>query len=191
MPLPSPEPQPIRTPEAAAEDVRAIALHGDRQAFERLFRYFAPRLKSFFLRQGVSADLADELAQEAMIALWRKAGSFDPAKASVATWLFTIARNKRIDRARRDARPDLTREDYHLLVSAPTPADQAANSASDADMVGRSLAQLTQDQRMILGKAYFEDKSHSTIAQELGLPLGTVKSRIRLALIRLRLLAAE
>lgn len=172
-------------------DVQAIADRQDKAAFARVYAHFAPRLKAFFLRQNMPAQTAEELAQEAMIALWRKAASFDPAKASVSTWLYTIARNKRIDMLRRDSRPDLTAEDYELFMAQPEQADAGAEASSDAQWLQVNINTLPDDQILVLRKAFYEDKSHSEIAEELGLPLGTVKSRIRLALTRLKVLVTE
>lgn len=172
-------------------DVRAVAMDRDTAAFERLFAHFAPRIKGYFLRLGVPAELAEELAQETLVALWRKAQSFDPTRASVATWLYTIARNKRIDRARRDRRIDATADDMTDLMGVIPEADAGANAAANIAWLTQALAQLPPDQRQVLDKAFYEEKSHSVIAEELGLPLGTVKSRIRLALGRLKALVTE
>ena len=176
---------------AHAADVAAIAARQDRAAFSRLYAHYAPRLKSFFLRQRVAPDKAEELAQEAMISLWRKAASFEPSKASVSTWLFTIARNKRIDMLRRENRPEIGKDDYLLIVSPSEEADQGALAASDAEQLASGMAALSPEQQEVLQKAFYEDLSHSEIAEALGLPLGTVKSRIRLALIRLKVLVSE
>lgn len=172
-------------------DVRAVAVERDTAAFERLFAHFAPRIKGYFLRLGVPAELAEELAQETMVALWRKAESFDPTRASVATWLFTIARNKRIDRARRDRWVDPSADDMADMMGTIPQADAGADAAASVVWLSRALSQLPPDQRQVLDKAFYEEKSHSAIAEELGLPLGTVKSRIRLALIRLKALVTE
>lgn len=176
---------------AFSAEVRCVAVDRDTAAFERLFAHFAPRIKGYFLRQGVTAELAEELAQETMVALWRKADSFDPTRASVATWLFTIARNKRIDRARRERTLGATEEDMLDIMGTMPGADAGADSAINVAWVARALSQLPPDQRQVLDKAFYEEKSHSAIAEELGLPLGTVKSRIRLALIRLKALVTE
>lgn len=171
--------------------VAAIATCGDKQAFALLFRHFAPRLKSYCLRQGVAADMAEELVQEAMVQVWRKAATFDPAKAAVSTWLFTIIRNKRIDKIRREVRPELKPEDFEVFQQPEQGADDRVGAMLEADRIAQALDQLTADQRLVLEKAFFEDKSHSVIATETGLPLGTVKSRIRLALSRLKVMIAD
>lgn len=164
----------------------AVAENRDRDAFSRLFDHFAPRLKAFGIRSGADPETAEELAQEAMISVWRKADSFDPGKAAVSTWIFAIARNKRIDKLRRENRPEIEEEDYADQMSAPAAADATLEAAQNQVMLRKSIAALPKEQATIVEMAFYEDKSHSAIAEELSLPLGTVKSRIRLALNRLR-----
>ena len=145
---------------------------------------FAPRVKSFLMKSGASHDVAEECAQDVMATLWRKAHLFDPAKASVSTWIFTIARNRRIDLLRKQRRPEP--EDLPWGPEAePDQADVIALQ-QETQQLGQALAQLPEKQRILIEKAYFGDLSHSEIAAETGLPLGTIKSRIRLALERLR-----
>ncbi|OFW97739.1 MAG: hypothetical protein A3D94_01175 [Alphaproteobacteria bacterium RIFCSPHIGHO2_12_FULL_66_14] len=170
----------------AADLIDAIASHQDRAAFASLFRHFAPRVKAFIMRGGTDAETAQEVAQEALIMVWRKAASFDRSRASVATWIYTIARNKRIDLLRRATRPVDT-EDW-LMVYAPEgeDADKSVLAGQTYTRVKELLNGLSEDQLVVIRKAFFEDKTHTVIAEELKLPLGTVKSRIRLALGRLR-----
>ena len=169
----------------------AVALKRDRAAFAELFDHFAPRLKAYGIRAGSDAATAEELAQEAMIAVWRKAESFDDTKAAVSTWVFTIVRNKRIDKLRRERRPEIDPQDLMMNVTPEADASEKYQAAEDQKMLRRSIGQLPAEQAEIVEKAFFEDKSHSVIAEELALPLGTVKSRIRLALSRLRTLVSE
>jgi RNA polymerase sigma factor (sigma-70 family) len=168
----------------------AVGARGDREAFGELFGYFAPRIKAYLIRQGAAAPLAEELAQGAMIMVWRRAATFDPDKSAASTWVFAIARNKRIDALRRERRPNFDPDDPTLtdgLVAAgPGPADQAVAVAQQAERLARALADLPEEQAEVVRMAYFEDKAHSRIASETALPLGTVKSRLRLALGRLR-----
>ncbi|MEI7871359.1 MAG: sigma-70 family RNA polymerase sigma factor [Alphaproteobacteria bacterium] len=172
--------------EEAADLIEAIASRQDRAAFASLFRHFAPRVKAFILRGGTDAEAAQEVAQEALIMVWRKAASFDRTRASAATWIYTIARNKRIDLLRRAARP-IDTEDW-LVVYAPEgeDADKSVLAGQTYTRVKELLGDLSEDQLVVIRKAFFEDKTHTVIAEELKLPLGTVKSRIRLALGRLR-----
>ena len=172
--------------------LQRVAAHQDREAFAQLFGHFAPRLKAFNLRAGIDADTAEDLAHEAMIQVWRRADSFDPAKAAVSTWIFTIARNKRIDRLRRERYPELVSDENRPeeVDTAPT-ADARVETDQYQRIVRDAVRQLPAEQARIVHMAFFEDKSHSSIAVELALPLGTVKSRIRLALARLREFVAE
>jgi len=164
----------------------AIAERRSREAFAELFRLMAPRLKAYVMRAGAPADAAEEVAQEAMISIWRKADSFDAAKAAASTWIFTIVRNKRIDMLRRQSRPELREEDFlHLDTGPPQPDDEMTASEMSA-ILRRKLADLPNEQARVIEMAYFEDKSHRAIAEELDVPLGTVKSRIRLALGRIK-----
>jgi len=172
--------------EEAADRIEAIAARQDRAAFAELFRHFAPRVKAFVMRGGADSEAAQEVAQEALTTVWRKAASFDRGKASAATWIYTIARNKRIDLLRRAQRPIET-EDW-LMVYAPEgeDADKSVLAGQTYTRVKELLGGLSEDQLLVIQKAFFEDKTHTAIAAELKLPLGTVKSRIRLALGRLR-----
>ena len=164
--------------------VGLIACHRDRNAFIELFQHFAPRLKAFMMRGGADPETAEEIAQEAMITVWNKAEQFDPARAALSTWIFTIARNKRIDMLRRQVRPEIDPLDI-AIDEEPAPDARMALAQASADLRS-SIALLPPEQRQVLQLAFFEDKSHGVISVELGLPLGTVKSRIRLALARLR-----
>lgn len=162
----------------------AIRDSQDKAAFAEVFAHFAPRVKSFLMKSGAAHDVAEECAQDVMATLWRKAHLFDPSKASVSTWIFTIARNRRIDFLRKDRRP----EPEELPWGPEAEPDQAdvLSLAEDTEKLGAALAALPEKQRSLIEKAYFGDLSHSEIAAETGLPLGTIKSRIRLALDRLR-----
>lgn len=178
-------PAPVADSEQQAW-IAAIATTRDKRAFAELYRFYGPKLKAYVMRAGTDAQAAEEITQEAMIAVWRKAASFDRSKASVSTWLFTIVRNKRIDMLRREGRPDLTAEDFiHLEPDQGAPEDGVFLDQAGS-LLGEQLRDLPDEQAEVIRKAYFEDKSHQAIAEELALPLGTVKSRIRLGLSRLR-----
>jgi len=161
-----------------------VAVNRDRAAFALLFSHFAPRIKAYLLRLGPPAAVAEDLAQEALLNLWRKAHLFDPAKASAATWLFTIARNLRIDAIRREKRPELDPEDF-MPETGPA-ADEGLGLADDEARLRLALKELPADQIQVVELSFFADKPHSQIAAELGIPLGTVKSRLRLAMARLK-----
>lgn len=156
----------------------------DRAAFAALFRHFAPRVKAFLMKSGAGAALAEECAQDVMAVLWQKAHLFDPGRASVATWVYTIARNRRIDVLRKARRAEPEELDW-----GPEPApDQAEALAAqeETERLVRALGALPAPQRTLIERAFYGDLSHSEIAAETGLPLGTIKSRIRLALEKLR-----
>jgi RNA polymerase sigma factor (sigma-70 family) len=174
------------TPKRMAWVAQVVALrdHQDTAAFAELFAYFAPRVKSFLMKSGASPDLAEECTQEVMVTLWNKAHLFDPAKASVSTWIFTIARNRRIDLLRKQRRPEP--EDLPWGPEAAPDLVDAMGLQQDTEQLGLALAALPDEQRKLIERAYFGELSHSEIAAETGLPLGTIKSRIRLALERLR-----
>ncbi len=174
--------------EALIELVEAVAQERDKQAFAMLYRCFAPRLKTWLMREGLGAGPAEDLAQDTLLTVWRKASYYRSDKAGVTTWIFTIARNRRVDHFRRTGN-EVERD------SDPTEADETALSGETVAMgvererlVRAALETLAPEQSRIVRLSFFEDKPHSEIAQELGLPLGTVKSRIRLAIARLRLL---
>lgn len=156
----------------------------DKAAFAALFRHFAPRVKAFLMKGGSDAATAEECAQDVMATLWQKSHLFDPARASVATWVFTIARNRRIDIARRSRRPEPEAIDWGP-ESEPDQAD-LYETAQETKRLGAALSDLPEKQRALIQRAYYGDLTHSEIAAETGLPLGTIKSRIRLALDRLR-----
>jgi RNA polymerase sigma-70 factor (ECF subfamily) len=166
--------------------VLAVARQRDKDAFKELFDHFAPRVKGYLMRQGAGAAVAEDLAQEAMLTLWRKAALFDPEKAAASTWIFTIARNLRIDAIRKERRPEIDADDPTFLPQAERLADESMDWAQAEDRLRLALAGLPQEQAQIIELSFLADKPHSAIARELGLPLGTVKSRIRLAMARLR-----
>ena len=156
----------------------------DRAAFAELFDHFAPRVKGFLMKSGADVTLAEECTQDVMAALWHKSHQFDPARASVATWIFTIARNRKIDILRRQRRPEP--EDLPWGPEAEPDQSEIVNLQQETKILGDALNALPPAQRELIDKAYFGDLTHSEIAAETGLPLGTIKSRIRLALERLR-----
>jgi RNA polymerase sigma-70 factor (ECF subfamily) len=169
-----------------ADLVAAVAERRDRSAFVRLFDHFAPRIKSYLMRLGSDAASAEEIAQDAMVTLWRKAELFDRSKSSVGTWLFRIARNRKIDLLRRDRTNALDAHDPMLLPAAAPDPDATTDAARLEGLVRRAFDALPADQRRLVDLAFFEGRSHSEIAAQTGIPLGTVKSRIRLAFSRLR-----
>ena len=167
--------------------IQAVARHRDRDAFAALFEHFAPRVKSDLMRLGTPAPEAEELAQEALVTVWRKAELFDASRASAATWIFRIARNLRLDAVRRDrSRPAAFEPDLSEAPDEPQTPETAALARQRDERVRRALAGLSSEQLNVLRLSFFQDRPHAEIAETLGLPLGTVKSRIRLALQKLR-----
>jgi RNA polymerase sigma factor (sigma-70 family) len=166
-----------------------IAKQRDREAFAKLFRHFAPLIKAFALAGStMSANHADELVQEVMLKVWQKAGGFDPSKAAANTWVYTIARNCRTDLFRRLQKFDtpISAEDIYPESSADEPV-VSLDLRRNQQLVRSLLNDLPHEQGQILAKVYMEGKSHSEVAEELDLPLGTVKSRVRLAMQKLQL----
>ncbi|MEM7643023.1 MAG: sigma-70 family RNA polymerase sigma factor [Pseudomonadota bacterium] len=162
----------------------AVGARQDRAAFGQLFRHYAPRVKAFLIRTGLSPSAAEDCMQDVMVTVWRKAHLYDPARATVATWLFTIARNRKIDLIRKARRPEP--ED---LPWGPEPEPAQADALAlqqDTRRLAQAVADLPAKQRDLVERAFYGDLSHSEIAAETGLPLGTIKSRIRLAIDRLR-----
>jgi RNA polymerase sigma-70 factor (ECF subfamily) len=159
----------------------------DRDAFRALFDWYAPRVKGYIVRLGAEPSLAEELMQEVMVAVWRKASSFDRAQASASTWIYRIARNRRIDAFRRDRRAaDLDADDPTLLPAAPPAPDEEAFAVDRETRIREALLSLPPEQRELVRRHFYEDLTHSEIAELTGLPLGTVKSRLRLAFAKLR-----
>jgi RNA polymerase sigma-70 factor (ECF subfamily) len=171
-----------------SECLTLIAQKQDRAAFTRLFRHFAPLIKAFALSGStLSANHADELVQEVMLKVWQKAGAFNPEKAAASTWVYTIARNCRTDLFRRLQKFDtpLSAEDFSPEQESEEPF-ALLQSRRSGERIREMMAGLPPDQTQILAKVYMEGKSHSEAAAELDLPLGTVKSRVRLAIQKLQ-----
>jgi len=165
----------------------------DRGAFEQLFQHFGPRLKGWLVRTGSAPALADDIVQDAFVILWRKARQFDPAKARTSTWLYAIARNLRVDHHRQLCDSWLSLDGLDA-DDPPDPApafDARIEERQSGDRVRDALTRLTSDQRTLVQLAFYEDKSQSLIAHETGLPLGTVKTRLRAASARLRSLLED
>jgi RNA polymerase sigma-70 factor, ECF subfamily len=166
--------------------MEAVALSKDRAAFAELFAYYAPRVKTYLMRQGADDGQAEEIAQEVMVTVWRKAELYDRRHASVSTWLFRIARNRRIDAIRRTRKPELDPNDPMLLPSQPEAADVGVDHVDRERLVRAAMADLPEEQKTLLHIAFYEGLTHREIADKLKTPLGTVKSRLRLAFARLR-----
>jgi len=176
------------TSEELCELMQAVSQAGDRQAFAVLFRHFAPRVKSYLMRGGSSEGVAEELVQETMINVWRKSSQFDPRQAGVSTWIFTIARNLRVDHFRRQGQA-LVEAEEHLadaMVDSAPALDEQLRAGRRERGVREAMARLSPDQAQVLRLSFYEEVPHARIAEDLGIPLGTVKSRVRLAVNHLR-----
>jgi RNA polymerase sigma-70 factor, ECF subfamily len=181
----------IETNDEAAALIEAIALNGDRDAFEELFDHYAPRIKTFLIIRGAGERLAEDLAQEAMLSVWRKAASFDRTRATASAWIFTIARNLGIDHFRRDQRAKSAA--YLEAADAESPArpDDILIGNDIDEHVRTALLRLRPEQLKVVELSFYEGKAHGEISETLNIPLGTVKSRLRLAFGRLRELLDE
>lgn len=169
------------------EDVLARVARGDRDAFALAFGKYAPKVKSYLIRLGAPVAIAEDLAQVAMVTVWRRAALYDAAKAKASTWIFVIARNSWIDKLRRE-KVELAYRNVSIVSEQSTqeaPDDAAVRSQTE-NQVRAAMETLSEEQRQVVRLSFFEDHPHSEIAERLSLPLGTVKSRLRLALIKLR-----
>jgi len=162
----------------------AVAHSGDRAAFGRLFDFYAPRLKAMLARSGLQGAKADDVVQDVMLAVWRKAGQFDPGRAQASAWIYRIARNRHIDIIRRTGRPV---PDELKIEEEPSPdASQMLALGQEGEVLRKALSGLKDEQREMIEQAYLGELSHTEINRATGLPLGTIKSRIRLGLEKLR-----
>jgi RNA polymerase sigma-70 factor (ECF subfamily) len=177
--------------------IEAVATHRDRTAFMALFEHFAPRVKTFALRSGASAATAEELAQETMLTVWRKADSFVPGSAgAAAAWIFTIARNLRIDALRRERHNGCEFDIDRDIAIEPRVDEQLTPESQVSALqleqcVRKAMGRLSNEQSRVIELSFFEEKAHGEIAEQLQIPIGTVKSRSRLAITRLRALLGE
>ena len=167
-----------------AELIKKVETLKDTSAFEELFNHFAPRVKAFLMKSGADPQMAEECSQEVMATVWRKAHLFNPARASASTWIFTIARNKKIDAIRKLNRPEP--EQLYPEQDYEPDQEEVVELQQETERLATALGELPEKQRVLIEKAYLGELSHSEIAEITGLPLGTIKSRIRLALEKLR-----
>ncbi len=166
--------------------LESVAATRDRAAYAELFGYYAPRVKSYLMRLGADAAGAEEITQDVMVAVWRKAALFDRKQASVSTWIFRIARNRRIDVFRRSKRPALDPQEPMILPSGVAPPEARIEAAEAETRVRAAMKDLPPEQLDMLKLAFYEGLSHREIADRLDVPLGTVKSRIRLAFLKMK-----
>jgi len=177
------------SPEELLDDrdlINRVACHGDRDAFQCLFLRFGPKIKALMIRGGADSATAEDLAQDAMLTLWRKSKLYSPERGTVAAWVFTIARNLRIDRLRRQS-PQVFEDIDELHLEAPIASgEEETEMRQRNNLISQALAALPSDQRRVIEMSFVQDMAQTDIAQALDLPLGTVKSRIRLGYAKLR-----
>lgn len=176
---------PAPAPQAQDELLVATAA-GDKAAFSGLFLHFAPRVKALLIQAGTPTEVADEIVQDVMLTVWRKAAEYDRSRASAAAWIFTIARNRRIDLLRHERRPEIDPNDPELRPADPEDAETALQRAEIGARLRDAIGTLPREQEEALAATFFNDSSYGDYAARSGLPLGTVKSRLRLAMARLR-----
>ncbi|MFT5438948.1 MAG: RNA polymerase sigma-70 factor (ECF subfamily) [Alphaproteobacteria bacterium] len=168
-----------------------VAEKQDREAFARLFKSIAPRIKGYMMKLGARPEAAEEIAQETLITVWRKAGQFDRQKSSAVTWIFTIARNLCIDRLRKENRPALDPNEPLLVPDTPRSPLAEFEESTVVDRVTAAIEKLPADQQEAVRLSFIEGLSHGEISKRLNVPLGTIKSRLRLAFEKLRLLLGD
>ena len=185
--LPDVKTPPVDLKQHFNNQMVAVGANQDQAAFAEIYDYFAGRIKSFLIGKGLNEDTAEELMQEIMLIVWRRAESFDPSKAAASTWLFTIARNRRIDYLRGNSRVEVELDDEILQTESQDKAqDEYVSDAQDAQMLQQALKRLPVEQQQVMHLSFYRGQSHSTIANWLELPVGTVKSRIRLGMQSMR-----
>lgn len=173
-------------PEHMSRLIDAVARNEDVAAFEALFRHFGPKVKAYMMRRAGSPQIAEELMQETMMAVWNKAALFDADRGSPSAWIFTIARNQFISAYRKQNRPEFDPNDPAFVPAQTEPVDLGLESRQDAERVHAAMQALPAEQRELVQRSFFGEVSHNALAEELRLPLGTVKSRIRMAIAKLR-----
>jgi len=185
-----PSPTPPRPSTSISEEMNGylarVAMSCDKRAFAQLYAFFGPRVKGYLIKSGVTAEQAEDLTQETMLKVWRKASLFDPKKASASTWIFTIARNQRIDAHRRNNKPELNPDEPALMPDEEPQADAIVEREERDQLIRNTFKGLPKNQHDVVRMHFLEDEPHSVIAERLGLPLGTVKSRLRLAFRKIR-----
>ncbi len=166
--------------------MEAVADHHDTAAYAELFAHYTPRLRAYLVRTGASAGVVEELVQDVMLTAWRKADLYKRTQGGVSTWLYTIARNAFIDHVRREKRPTYDSDDPLLNIASDEDPEDDVNTRLNAVALRSAIKGLSEEQMKVIKLFYFSHKTHTEIAKELDLPLGTVKSRVRLAVEHLR-----
>ncbi|MBZ0163899.1 MAG: sigma-70 family RNA polymerase sigma factor [Notoacmeibacter sp.] len=177
-----------QTPDTEDHTARLVAVgrNADLEAFEGLFRHFGPKIRAYMMKRSADRHLAEELMQETMMTVWNKADQFDPARGAASSWIFTIARNARVDAYRKSGRPAFDPSDPAFVPDGIMAADTMMEMDQEAGRLREAMGSLPPEQVELLKLSFYEEASHSMIAERLNLPIGTVKSRIRLAFSKLR-----
>ncbi len=165
--------------------ISKVDINRDEIAFSKIFDFLAPKINSYYIQNGLSRDIAEELTQDVMSTIWLKSSLYSSSKSAPTTWVYTIARNKKVDFLRKNAKFDLNEEDVREYLYQSSNSDQIAENEI-REQVSKISDKLGKDQKKIIKMNFFENKSHKKIAEELEIPLGTVKSRIRHILIKMQ-----
>lgn len=177
---------PALETDAMAGLIESVARRQDQAAYIRLYTHFAPRVKSFLMTKGLDSAAADDVLQEVMLAVWQKSHLYDPAKAAVSTWIFTIARNHYVNRLRREQRHPGASDEPDLRAADTRGSISEVSLQQRKVAVREAISELRPEQREVIALSFNKGLAHSEIAERLDLPLGTVKSRIRLGFMHLR-----
>jgi len=155
----------------------------DKRLYVQLFQHFAPKVKAYIIRLGLVETTAEELMQETMLSVWRKSHLYNRSKAAASTWIFTLARNQSIDWMRKQKYPEYSLDDWN---EEPVDHPHEGESMVTSDRMAKAISKLPENQAQVIYMSFFEGRSHSDISDRLGVPLGSVKSRIRLASEKLK-----
>ncbi len=177
--------QPKETAQDWSALLSQLAETKDKQLYIQLFRHFAPKIKAYIIRLGLMDSTAEELMQETMLSVWRKSHMYNRSKAAASTWIFTLARNQSIDWMRKQKYPEYGLEEWH---EEPDDSVDECEQVVTSDRMAKAIERLPENQAQVIYMSFFEGRSHSDISDRLGIPLGSVKSRIRLASEKLKLM---
>jgi RNA polymerase sigma-70 factor (ECF subfamily) len=174
--------------QALIEALVAVSVSRDKKAFAKLFDYFAPKIKRFGIKQLGSEALAMELVQDTMTSVWKKAHLYHPSKGAATTWVYTVMRNASFDTLRKmkSNKEESISDELWPMIQEPGSAFGESFDHLEDKRIKRFIDTLPQAQKEILWGVYFQDLSQEQLAEQLNIPLGTVKSRLRLALQKLR-----
>ncbi|WP_028469226.1 sigma-70 family RNA polymerase sigma factor [Neptunomonas japonica] len=175
-------------PKVWSDRLSDLAKTKEKALYIQLFQHFAPKVKAYIIRLGLVETTAEELMQETMLAVWRKAHLYNPSKAAASTWIFTLARNQSIDWMRKQKYPEYGLESWH---EEPDEENDVCEQVITSDRMAKVISQLPEDQAQVIYMSFYEGRSHSDISDRLGVPLGSVKSRIRLAAGKIKMMWSD